>query len=526
MLTNFREEGTAEVSLNGQALTINQVYRIACNRASARFADGVLDRLAEERDVLLRIARRGAPIYGVTTGVGANRDVRIGQEEIEQFQNRILQSHCIGIGPYYPEPVVRAILAVRANALAKGGSGVQPDIARLYVDFLNHGIHPMTPSRGSVGAADLGPLAEMGLAFTGRGEVQVNGVRKNAAEALQEAGLRPVVLGPKDGLILCSHNSASLGHAALLLHRCAALLDLADVASALSLEAYRGNVTPLDARVGQYRPHPGQSACAEDLAAYLQGSRLWDEGVQRTVQDPISFRSVAQVHGSCRDIYEFARQGLTVELNSMGDNPIVLSGEGEENGEIVSHGNYHIATIAMRFDFLGIQLSSLANMIQNRIQRLMTPEFSGLPKFLAMREGTTNGFSTLQKTYTSLAAEIRHLANPGSLDALPVANGVEDHATMAPLVMSKTDRMLDNLAYMIGIELMVAAQAIDLLEHPRLGRGTGAAYRCVREAIAPLKEDRILRGDIENARRLVADGDLLDAVTKSIVGVEQDEITG
>ncbi|MGG1599731.1 HAL/PAL/TAL family ammonia-lyase [Paenibacillus naphthalenovorans] len=517
MLTNSFNKQTNEIVLNGEQLTVQDVVRAACQNVRVRFGGEVMERAAADREALLRIAGRNTPIYGVTTGVGANRNVVISPEDMAAYQRRILVSHCVGIGPYYPESVVRAILTVRANALAKGGSGVNPEILHMHAAFLNKGIHPLTPSGGSVGAADLGPLAEMGLAFIGEGEVMYKGEIVPAAQALHAAGLDPVVLGPKDGLILCSHNSASLGHAALLLHRCACVLDLVDLSSSLSLEGFGGNVSPLDARIGRFRPHPGQLSCANDIRAYLEGSYLWEGKVQRTVQDPISFRSVTQVHGACRDVYEFALQGMNIELNSLGDNPFVLTDE----EEVVSHGNFHIATIAMRFDFLGIQLSSLAGMIQNRLQRLMTSEFSGLPKFLARREGTTNGFSTLQKTYTALAAEIRHFADPGSLDALPVANGVEDHATMAPWVMQKTERILDKLEYMIGIELMAAAQAIDLRGHPRLGRGTEAAYACIRRFIPPLDDDRVLRQDIESARRLAADGTLLEAVMNAIQNKEE-----
>jgi histidine ammonia-lyase len=500
------------VVLTGETLTIAEVNRVAIHRALVQIDQKAIDRVSRDRKVVERLAKQDNPIYGVTTGVGANRSVKILTEDIVHFQSRILLSHCIGIGPYLSEEVVRAVMVTRANALAKGGSGVQPEILQMYIDLLNYQIHPLTPSRGSVGMADLGPMAEMGLVFIGQGEVMYKGERMAASQALAMAGLKQVTLGPKDGLILCSHNALTIGHGSLVLQRCSALLDHADLSYALSLEGFRGNIMPIDSRANSSRPHPGQIESTNDLLKYLEGSFLWQQGTQRAVQDPLSYRCAVQVHGACREVFHFVKQGLDIELNSMSDNPLLLPDE----EKFISHGNFHIQTIAMRFDFLGIQLASLANQIQNRIQRLMTPEFSQLTKFLTVHEGLSCGFSTLQKAYTVLAAEIRHLANPGSLDALPVANSMEDQATMAPFVIQKTERILDNLEYMIGIEFMVAAQAVDLLGHPQLGKGTEKAYQCIRKVIPKLESDRILKDDIENAREMVASNKVLKAIRDGI----------
>jgi histidine ammonia-lyase len=500
------------IILTGGTLTLAEVNRVAIHRTKVQIDQKAMERVIRERRVVERLATQDTPIYGVTTGVGANRTVKIQTDDIVHFQSRILLSHCIGIGPYLSEDVVRAIMVTRANALAKGGSGVQPEILQMYVDLLNLEIHPLTPSRGSVGMADLGPMAEMGLVFIGQGEVLFKGKRMAASQALDMAGLQPVTLGPKDGLILCSHNALTIGHGSLVLQRCAALLDHVDLSYALSLEGFRGNIMPIDSRANLSRPHSGQIESTDDLLKYLQGSFLWEKGTQRAVQDPLSYRCAVQIHGASRDVFHFVKQGLDIELNSMGDNPLLIPNE----EEFISHGNFNIQTIVMRFDFLGIQLASLANQIQNRIQRLMTPEFSDLTKFLTVQEGLSNGFSTLQKTYTVLAAEIRHLANPGSLDALPVANSMEDQATMAPFVIQKTERILDNLEYIVGIELMVASQAIDLLGHPQLGKGTEKAYQLLRNVIPKLETDRILKDDIENAKKLVASGEILKVVRSFI----------
>jgi histidine ammonia-lyase len=356
----------------------------------------------------------------------------------------------------------------------------------------------------------------MGLALTGRGEVYYKNKKLKAIEAFKLAGLQPIILGPKDGLILCSNNSASLGHAAILIDRYASVLDHANLAYALSLEAFRGNINPLHPKLNEFRPHKGQTCTTEDILCYLEDSYLWEEDVKRGVQDPISFRSSVQVHGACKDIYNFVLDGINIEINSIGDNPLLLSTE----NKLISHGNFHIGTIAMRFDFLAIQSSSLANMIQNRIQRIMTPEFSGLPIFLTENPGLSNGFSTLQKSYTYFAAEIRHLANPGSLDALNVANSVEDHAAMTAFVVQKMEQIIENLERIIGIELMVASQAIDILNNPKLGKGTEVAYRNLRSYIPKLEEDRQLRQDIEIAHQLIKKRVILNEVGKLKKGIK------
>ncbi|MGO4889872.1 histidine ammonia-lyase [Anaerobacillus sp. MEB173] len=506
MLGNQFQTNINPVVITGEELTLQDVVNVAKNKATVTLGTGVIEQIRHERNALLDITKNSAPIYGVTRGVGANKNIEVPKNLISEYQTRILLSHCIGTGPFFSEEIVRAVMVTRANSLAKGRTGVQPEILEMYVDMLNYEIHPLTPSQGSIGAGDLGPMAEMGLAFIGKGEVSFQGEVVPTKQAFEQVGLTPITLGPKDGLILCSHNAVSIGHGTLLLDRYAALLDHADMAYALSLEAFRGNVTPLHHKPNELRQHQGQARCTKNIVAYLEDSFLWEKGIQRGVQDPISYRSAVQVHGACRDVLSFAADGMNIELNSVGDNPLLLL----EEDRLISHGNFHIQTIAMRFDFLGIQSSSLANMIQNRFQRLMSPEFSNLPKFLTSDPGLSNGFSTLQKTYTALAAEIRHLANPGCLDALPVANGVEDHATMGPFVIQKMEKIIEKLEMMIGIELMVAAQAIDLLDKPKLGKGTEVAYQCIRRYIPKLENDRVLRQDIEQAHNIIKNRFILE----------------
>lgn len=502
------EHNNEKVILTGENLSLEQVHSVAVLHAPVEIAASAKERINKARKIVYDITKSDREIYGITTGTGANKDVRIPQDIISEFQERVLVSHCIGTKPYYPEEIVRAIMLCRANAMAKGGAGVQLEIVEMFVNFLNAGIHPITPMRGSVGTSDLGPMAELSLPLIGLGEVIYKGEKVKASEALKKAGLSPLKLGPKDGIALCNNNGISMGHGAMVIKKCEDLLNTADISYALLLEGYRGNITPLHPGVHKARPHIGQQFVAERIRKLLEGSYLFDKGTQRSCQDPISFRSAVQVHGACRDALRFAREGIDIEINSVGDNPLVLI----EEEDIISNGNYHIGTVIMRFELLGIALASLANMIGNRLTRIMTPEFGGLPRFLSPDAGTSCGFSTMQKTFASLYAEIRHLANPATLDALQVANNVEDHGTMGPYVIQKTEKIINTLHYILGMELFVAAQALDLIKEFRLGKGTKIAYDEIRSIVPTLKEDRLLQVDIEKAANYVASGSLLKKV--------------
>lgn len=496
---------TEKIVINGNDLTVEQVHAVASLSAPVEIAQSAMGRVKKGRQIVDDITNSDMEVYGITTGTGANKDVRIPQELVTEFQNRILISHCIGIKPYYSEEIVRAIMLCRANTMAKGATGVQPQIVEMFVDMLNAGIHPLTPMRGSVGLSDLGPMSELSLPLIGLGEVIYKDKKMPSAKALEMAGLTPLKLAAKDGISLCNNNGLTMGHGTVIINMCQQLLDTADISYALLLEGYRGNVTPLHPGVGKVRPHIGQEIVLTRVRNLLEGSFLWDSGIQRSCQDPVSLRSAIQVNGACRDALRFAKEGIEIEINSSGDNPLVLI---EEN-DMISNGNYHIATVVMRFEMLGIALASLANMIGNRLTRIMTPEFANLPRFLTPDPGTSCGFSTMQKTFASLYAEIRHLANPAMLDALQVANLVEDHATMGPYVLQKTEKIIGSMHYIIGMEMFVAAQAIDLIGKPKLGKGTELAYETIRSVVPALKEDRLLNANIENAAKLIESGRVL-----------------
>jgi histidine ammonia-lyase len=499
------------VLLSGNDLTIEDVARVAYHSAPVQVTPIARERVERSRQVIDRLASSPAPMYGLTTGLGALKDKRINTEEIRQFQENILMSHAVGIGPEHTSEVVRAIMVTRLNGMARGGAGVQPKVFELLVNMLNRGVHPIIPSRGSIGMSDLAPLAHMGLPLIGKGEVEYRGQRLPSKVAIQQAGLETVTLEAKDGLALCSSNSASIGHGALVLRDAMNVLVCADIGAALSLVAFQGNTSLLEERIQAVRPHTGQLICAERMRALLAGSGLLcGTCLPRSIQDPLSYRCVTQVHGACHDAMAFVRTMVEIELNSTGDNPVVLP----EYEVVVSNGNFHPAGLALGFDTLGLVLGQLTSLSTSRTIKLMDPELSGLPPQLTARPGINCGFGVMQKPLTALNAENRFLASPASLDFIPVANSIEDHATNATMTVNKANMMLENVRYVLAIELMSAAQAIDLRENAALGPPGRAIYEAVRNVVPFMTDDDVLSTGIEAVHKLIASGDLLAAVNQ------------
>jgi histidine ammonia-lyase len=501
-----------EVVVTGSDLTVEQVGRVAWRRAPVDVAPSARDRITRSRAIVERAAARPEAVYGLTTNVGALKDARIADDEQPLFQRHILLSHAAGMPPEHPADIVRAILLARLNGMARGGAGVQPAVFAALLAMLNAGVHPIVPSRGSIGMSDLPPLAHLALPLVGEGEAEVGGERMGGAEAMARAGIALPTLGPKDGLALVSANSASVGHGALVILRTIDLLAIADIAAATSLEGLGGHATVLDQQIDIARPFSGQLTSAQQMRALLAGSSLWTSPPTLAVQDPISFRSAVQVHGAVLDVLDDVRATLETELNSTGDNPMVLI----DREEIISDGNFHPAALSIAFDTLGIALAQLTSMSANRIVRLMDPTFTHLLPYLSADPHLNVGLGVLQKTATALNAEVRLAADPASLDYMPVAGAIEDHATMAVEGVAKSARAVDAATGLFAIELLVAAQAIDLRDAPTLGVGTQAAYDAVRVVAPPMTEDRLMAADIAAVRELLEHGALVDAVAQAL----------
>ncbi|MEP7208245.1 MAG: aromatic amino acid ammonia-lyase [Casimicrobiaceae bacterium] len=485
-------------------LNVGDVVRVARAGATVQLADIARTRVEAARTTVLRLAQSTQPIYGVNTALGANTGARIPAADINAYQERAVEARAVGVGTPFPVDVVRAIMLARIAGMAMGGSGVSPAVLDAFVALLNSGVRPVVPGRGSIGCADLPSLSHLALVLIGKGFAELDGEVIPGGEALATAGLVPATLGVKDGLALISANAGSVGHAALVIADCASALDALNVAAALSFEGFRANTSPLDPRVHAAHPHPGQMRIAARLRTLLAGSALWMPGAARRVQDPLSLRCITQVHGAALGALSRARDAVELELNSASESPLVLA----DDEAMLSNGNFHPAALALDMDAVGLGLAATAMLCVQRCQRLYSPAMSGLPLQLTRRGPEHSGFATLQKTLSTLYAELRHLANPASLDCLPVSEAIEDHASMAPSVIAKTAAMVPSLHYLAAIELVSAAQAVDLRETPldTLGAGARSAYDAVRRHVRTLDHDRSLGPDVERIARLIREG--------------------
>ena len=493
------------ITLEGHGVTIADVVAVARGEARVVLGADARSRVVAARAVVDRLAASDVPFYGVNTALGANTGNRIPPDELVAYQERAVLARAVGIGPRFSTDVVRAIMFTRAAGMAVGGSGVSPGVLEALIAMLNARVHPIVPAIGSIGAADLAPLSHLALPLIGRGEAEYHGHIMPGAAALALASVQPTALTGKDGLALISSNAATVGHASLVIHDALAVLDAQNVSAALSFEGFRANLSPLDPRVQTARPAPGQQAVAARLTQLLADSALWRPGSARRVQDPLSFRCVTQVHGAALSTAWTARDYIELELNSAAESPLVLI----EPDEMLSNGNFHAPGLAIAFDAFGLGLAQCSALCAERCIKSMSPQFSGLPLQLTRHGPAHSGFATIQKTLAALHNRVRHAANPACLDFLPVSEGVEDHAPMTANVVAKTAAIVDDLRFLTAIEMLVAAQAIDLRELDRnaLGRGTRAAFEAVRREVAMLDGDRPLGPDIEIVERRVRAGD-------------------
>ncbi len=494
------------IILTGTGVTIDDVVRVARAAAPVALSPAARERVSAARAIVDRLAQSETAIYGVNSALGANTGKAISQDDLAAYQERAVQARAVGVGPRHPTDAVRAMLFARASGMSVGGSGVSPAVLDAVLAMLNAGVHPAVPSLGSIGAADLAPLSHLFLPLLGQGFAEYHGEVLPGAAALARAGLTPARLAAKDGIALISANAATVGHAALVLRDCTDALDALNVSAALSFEGFRANLSPLDPRAQSAHPAPGQAAIAARLTALLAGSELNEASAARRVQDPLSLRCVSQVHGAALAALFAARDHVELELNSASESPLVVAGA----DIMLSNGNFHIAGLGLAFDTLGLALGQAAMLCVQRCQKLFSPSLSGLPLQLTRHGPEHSGFATLQKTLVALYGAIRQLANPASLDGVPVSETVEDHSTMAPQSVAKAGAMVPHLRMLAAVELLAAAQAIDLRGLPRdaLGAGTARAYDSVRARVPMLDTDRPQGPDVESVCAIIDAGEL------------------
>jgi histidine ammonia-lyase len=504
------------VTIDGRTLRVEDVVAVARGRAEVRLDAEAAARVARARGLVDRHAASSTAVYGVNTGFGYLKNVRIDAADLERLQVNLIRSHAVGVGAPLPEDQVRALMVLRANVLATGLSGVRPATLELLLALLNAGVHPIVPKKGSVGASgDLAPLAHLALVLIGEGEAMLDGERLPGAEALRRAGLEPLRLGPKEGLCLVNGTQAMGALACLALVDAEALADTADVIGAASLEGRRGTVVAFDPRIHAARPHPGQRASADRLRALLQDSEIAASHADcDAVQDAYSFRCMPQVHGASRDVLAFVRRTLEIEINSGTDNPLVFA-EDETGEALLSGGNFHGQPLAYAMDFLAIAVAELASISERRIEQLVDPALSGLPPFLVRASGLNSGYMMAQVTAAALVAENKVLCHPASVDSIPTSANQEDHVSMGMTAAVKAHEVIANARWVLAVELLCAAQAIHLLGL-RPARGVQAALDALRAVVPPLDEDRVLAPDVEATAALIASGAVRAAAEKTL----------
>lgn len=504
--------------LDGESLDLEGFRRVAVDGASCRLAEAARERVAAGRRTVEAVLATGDAVYGLNTGFGDLANVRIAADKLVALQEKLVRSHAAGVGEPLPDAAVRGMLLLRANTLSRGCSGVRPVLVDRLLAMLELDLLPLVPSRGSVGASgDLAPLAHLALPLLGRGRVRWRGAERDGGEALAEAGLEPLTLAPKEGLALINGTQAMTSLLALAALEAGKLVRVADLVGALSTDALRGTDAAFDARLHALRPYPGQRASAANLWRLLQGSAIRDshrvDDVR--VQDPYSLRCMPQVHGAVRDLLADVEAKLAIEMNAVTDNPLVFAaGDGDGGGVLISGGNFHGQPMAFAADVLAIGLAELGAISERRTEKLTNHHFSALPPFLVEDAGLNSGFMIAQVTAAALASENKGLAHPASVDSIPTSADKEDHVSMGMGAALKLGRVVDNVRRILAIELLAAAQGIDLVRAILRQRGLAAAsspplealHADVRRRVAAWDEDREMAPDLAAAEAFLADG--------------------
>jgi histidine ammonia-lyase len=501
------------ILLDGNHLGIESVVRAVRQYEKLAVDQHQLAAVGASRRVVEAVIDQGQAVYGINTGFGKLADVSISPQSLAELQRNLILSHCSGVGEFVPLEIGRAMLMLRANALMKGYSGVRPELIRLLVEMFNRGVTPAVPQQGSVGASgDLVPLAHMSAVLLGEGRAWVDGQLLPGAEALRRVGLTPLTLEAKEGLALINGTQYMTAYGVLGVYDAQVLAKTADIAGVLTMEALGALPDAFDAEVHRLRPHPGQMASAENVRKLIAGSGLINRSQRQRIQDAYSLRCIPQVHGATRDAIRYAGQVLTIEINSVTDNPVVLA-DGER---IISAGNFHGQPVALATDFLGIAVAEMANISERRIERLVNPALSGLPPFLVSNSGLNSGYMISQYTAAALVSENKVLAHPGSVDSIPTSANQEDHVSMGSIAAKKLRAILENAQHVLAIELVCACQALEFVERRKLGPAAQAVYGLIRSAVPPLVQDRIIAQEIGEVRELITTGRIAAAAEAEV----------
>jgi histidine ammonia-lyase len=495
---------THRLELRAGTLPLPTLRKIYEQPTTIRLAPLDRDRIKQANSLVDEIVATGDAAYGINTGFGLLAQTRIPNDQLELLQRNLLLSHAAGVGDALPDAVVRLILALKINALARGYSGVTLGLMDALLALLEHEVYPVIPAQGSVGASgDLAPLAHLSIALLGLGQVRVNGSVLPAADGLKRAGLKPIKLHAKEGLALINGTQVSTALALAGLFGAEDLFAAAVLAGAMSVDALKGSDSPFDARIQEVRGQPGQIAVAREYRELIAGSAIRASHLDCSrVQDPYSFRCQPQVMGACLDLIRLCSVTLGVEANAVTDNPLLFT----DNGDVLSGGNFHAEPVAFAADSLALAIAEIGSLSERRTAVLVDPKMSGLPAFLVQNSGVNSGFMIAQVTAAALVAENKTLATPASVDSIPTSANQEDHVSMATHAARRLSSMVDNAAAVVGIELLAAAQGIDFHRPARSSPNIEEAHAAIRKDVSFYDVDRYFAPDIEAARSWVKSG--------------------
>lgn len=494
------------MTISPDGFSVDDLHRIARLRHHVYLSNDARRGIRESRRIVDDLLNQNAIVYGITTGVGDNSKIRIGPEESAQLQLSLVRSHASGVGSPLSQDETRAVMAMMIRNLSLGYSGIREDVVDLLLGMLNQDVLPRVPRKGSLGY--LSYQAHIASVLIGEGVASVNGSEHSGAEALERRGLRPIALQAKEGLSLLNGTCDMVALGGLAVHDAVSLLKSADIASAVSVEGLRGNLSAFDTRIGAVKKHKGVGTTAENLRTMLQGSGLDEASPQDKVQDALSLRSIPQVHGAAKDMIRFVKSVVEDEMNSATDNPLVFA----EDEMSLSSSNCHGESVAMALDMLAMALTELSSISERRTFRLTSAHHSGLPPFLSPNPGTDSGYMIPQYTAAALVADNKRLAQPASVDSIPSAAGQEDHVSMGTSSALKSLEVIENVSQVIAIEFLCACQAVEFISTEPIGRGVRAVYDTIRAVVPKLERDRPVHKDIEAIHALIVGEELITAV--------------
>lgn len=506
------------IEINGENLSIEDVVKISRDFESVRLSEDAIRKIQKSREMVESIVGQNKIVYGINTGFGELAKETIPYDSIDELQHNLIRSHSCGVGHPLPAEIVRAMMVLRANSLAKGYSGIRLDTVNVLIDMLNKKVHPIVPEKGSIGASgDLIPLAHIALAIIGEGNVEYNGEMVSTEEGFQKSRIYPVKLTAKEGLALINGTQLMTAIGCLAIWDAELLLKNVQIAGVMSLEALKGTDQAFRDEIHKARPHKGQMTCAKNLWRLTRESKIIASHKDCSeIQDAYTLRCMPQVFGASKDAFSFVRSVLETEINSATDNPLIFP----DIGESLSGGNFHGQPLALALDFLGIAVAELGNFSERRTARLVDSNLSGLPPFLTEHSGLHSGFMLPQYVAASLVSENKILCHPASCDSIPSSANKEDHVSMGAIAALKSLKILENVQRTIAIEFMAASQGLEFHRPLESSPGINVAHSIIRGKVPKLEKDRPMYEDIEKLFCIVKNGAIVQSVEQIIGRLE------